>query len=294
MRILSILILGAKGQLGHELVRAAVSAGFNTTPWTHDYLDLRSISVVEHRLRELDFDVAVNCAAYTGVDAAESEPAVAFAINAYAVEAVARMCRTLRRPLVHLSTDYVFDGERDRPYRPEDPPAPINVYGASKLAGEALARRAHPKGAIVVRTSSLFGMGGAGSRRAGNFVEKMLRLGAERGRLQVVSDAVMSPTYAPDLARGIVALLRSDPPPGIYHMTNEGTASWWEFAREIFDQAGMSVQLDAIASVAYPGLARRPRYTVLDTGTTTERISQLPAWRNALERYLAERALEVP
>lgn len=291
---MKILILGARGQLGHDLAQAATLQGFETVASDKDALDLRAAGGVRQWMLQLDFDVVVNCAAYTAVDAAETEPEAAFAVNAYAAEAVAQVCRASGRPLVHMSTDYVFNGEHDRPYQPHDAPGPINVYGASKLVGEALARRAHPDGSIIVRTSSVFGVAGAIPGGTGNFVETMLRVGAERRRLRVVADAVMAPTYSRDLARGILDLVGSEAPPGIYHMTNDGTASWWEFAREIFRQAGMTVEVDAIASDDYAAPARRPRYTVLDTGATTARVGRLPPWREALERYLTERTSALP
>lgn len=289
-----ILILGARGQLGRDLERVAGSAGFETIAWDRENLDLRTVSDVEPHLRDLQFDVVVNCAAYTRVDAAETEPAEAFAINAYAVEAIARACHTVGCPLVHVSTDYVFDGEAHEPYRPEDAPGPINVYGSSKLAGEALARRAHRHGTIIVRTSSLFGVGGARPDGSRNFVETILGLGTKGERLHVVGDTMMAPTYSADLARGILDLLGSGAPPGIYHITNEGTATWWEFAREILDRAGILVEVEAIASTDRPAPARRPRYSVLDTEAITDRIGQLPSWRDALQRYLAERASVLP
>lgn len=286
---MKLLVTGASGQLGRDLILAASSAGATARGLLRSELDLSDAASITTRLAALDFDVLVNCAAYTRVDAAESEPASAFAINGYAVEQIALACRDADRRLVQVSTDYVFDGESDTPYAPEQAPGPINIYGASKLVGEALARRAHPMGTLVVRTSSVFGIAGALPTGGGNFVETMLCLGAERGRLRVVGDTVMAPTYSADLARGILDLLATEAPPGIYHMTNEGSASWHEFAREILACAGVSATVDAIPSIEYHTPARRPRFSVLDTRRTTERIGPLPSWQDALDRYLAAR-----
>lgn len=284
-----VLVLGARGQLGREVVLIAGERGLHVVAWDRDELDLTDIGAIGGTLRAIEFDVLVNCAAYTAVDAAESNPALAFSLNAYAVEQIALACREADRMFVHVSTDYVFDGESETPYRPDQAPGPINIYGASKLTGEALARRAHREGTIVVRTSSVFGIAGAAPGGSGNFVETMLRLGKERERLRVVDDTVMAPTYAVDLARGIMDLLASGAPAEIYHVTNEGRASWHDFAREILQRAGIDTPVDAIASTDYPTPARRPRFSVLHTGRTTDRIGPLPPWRDALDRYLSER-----
>ncbi len=284
----TMLVLGAGGQLGTEVVRAAEAAGWAVAGLTRDDLDLFDTASVRDVLERLEFSACVNSAAYTGVDAAESDAEAAFRVNAYAVEQVAKACATRGARLVQVSTDYVFDGESEGPYLPDDPPAPINVYGASKLAGEALARRAHPDGTLVVRTSSVFGVAGARDG-GGNFVETMLRLGRERDRLQVVSDTVMAPTYAPDLAAAIVALLDDDAPADTWHATNEGSASWYQFAVEIVARAGIEAEVQPVTSDRYPATARRPRFSVLHTGRTSDRIGPLPSWRDGLARYLAER-----
>jgi dTDP-4-dehydrorhamnose reductase len=278
-----LLILGSNGQLGREILRLAGEApGIDPVGLTREDIDLGQATTIPDRLEPMGFDVLVNCAAYTAVDAAETDAEAAFAVNAYAVEEVARACRRAGARLVHVGTDYVFDGEADRPYRPDDAPAPINVYGASKLAGEALARRAHSDGTLVVRTSSVFGQGG-------NFVRTILRAGAERGHLRVVDDVVMAPTYAADLAAGILALLAAEPAPGTYHLTNDGRATWHELAAAALAMGGVEATLDAIPSSEYPTPARRPRFSVLDNHGTTEIVGLLPDWRDALRRYLTER-----
>jgi dTDP-4-dehydrorhamnose reductase len=286
---LKILIVGPNGQLGQELLQAGRAAGLTVVPLDRSGLDLQRIEAIGPTLRGFEFDVLVNAAGYTAVDAAEAEPGMAFTVNAYAVEALALGCRASRARLVQVSTDYVFSGEADQPYHPADAPGPLNVYGASKLAGEALAMRAYPEGTLVVRTSSVFGLAGRPPAGGGNFVETVLRLASERGRIRVVADNTMAPTYAPDLARGLISLLGQDPAPGILHLTNRGRASWHEFASAILELARAPCALDAIPARDYPTPARRPSFSVLDTQQTTDRIGPLPSWQDALRRYLVDR-----
>jgi dTDP-4-dehydrorhamnose reductase len=282
-----LLVLGPTGQLGGDVLRAARGrTGIAAAAAGRATVDLADLDAIEAALADAEADVVLNCAAYTAVDAAESDAVNAFTINGYAVERLARACARADRLLVTISTDYVFDGEADRPYAPGDPPAPINVYGASKLAGEALARRAHPDGTLVVRTSSVFG--GVGRAR-GNFVETMLKIGLERDRVTVVDDIVMAPTFSADLAEWILDLLEGDPDPGVYHMTNAGRATWFEFARAVFGEAGRDTVVDPVPAAEYPMAARRPRFSVLDTSSSTGWVGDLPPWEDALRRYLALR-----
>jgi dTDP-4-dehydrorhamnose reductase len=278
-----LLVLGSTGQLGADLVRAATRrTGVDVLGAGRDVVDLSAVDSIEESLADIDVDVVVNCAAFTAVDAAESDPGTAFRVNAYGVEGVARACARADRRLVEVSTDYVFDGESDRPYRPEDPPAPINVYGASKLAGEGLARRALPSATTVIRTSSLFG-------GPGSFVETMLRLAGERARLAVVDDITMAPTFSADLAGAILDLVAADPGPGTWHVTNEGRTTWYDFARAILGVAGFATPVDPVPSAEYPTAARRPRFSVLDTSASVRRVGALPPWEDALARHLRRR-----
>lgn len=299
-----LLVLGAGGQLGHDMVRVARDAGIAVRGLGRRELDLAPEPAGQAEaapspepdpvagLRDLDFDVLVNCAAYTRVDDAEADPAAAFALNARAPALLAGACAERGARLVQVSTDYVFDGEARRPYREDDAPAPLGVYGASKLTGEALARRAHPRGTLVVRTASLFGI--AGARRAeagtgGNFVETMIRRGGQTGRLRVVDDVVMSPTCTLDLARAIVHLLGDDAPAGTYHVAGLGQASWYELARAVVAGAGVDAVVEPIPSGEYPTPAVRPAFSVLDTGRALAAGCPLRPWQDALAHYLAER-----
>ena len=280
---MKLLVLGPTGQLGRDLVRAATRrAGIDVLTAGRDLLDLSETASIGDALADVGFDVLVNTAAFTAVDAAESDPATAFRVNAYAVEEIARACARGGRRLVQVSTDYVFDGASDRPYRPGDAPAPLNVYGASKLAGEALARRELPGATMVIRTSSVFG-------GAGSFVETMLRLARERDRLRVEDDITMAPTCSADLAGAILDLVVADPGPGTWHLTNDGHATWYDLARAILEAAGLDTPVDPVPSAEYPTPARRPRFSVLDTSAAVRIVGRLPSWSEALNRYLASR-----
>ena len=283
---MKLLVLGETGQLGCEIVRQAASARFEPATLDRSDLDLTRLDVIEPVLSDLQFEVLINCAAYTAVDAAESDAQAAFVVNAFAVERIARACSRKGARLVQVSTDYVFDGMLDRPYREDDPPGPINVYGASKLTGERLALLEHLEGTLVVRTSSVFGVGGK------NFVETMLRLAGERPRLRVVGDIAMAPTYAADLASGILSLVEADPEPGHYHLTGEGETTWYEFARAVLSQAGLKAAVDCVPAAEYRTAARRPANSVLDTGRARALVPPLPAWQDALSRYLAVREID--
>jgi dTDP-4-dehydrorhamnose reductase len=282
------LLLGPNGQLGHDICRAREEAGatFELVPLARDRLDLATRGAVGRVLDGLDFDVLVNCAGYHKTDEVEDNAALAFAVNAHAVQAMARACTAKRARFVYVSTDYVFGGDatRDRPLREDDPMAPVNVYGASKAMGETLARLACDNAAIL-RVASLFGVAGA-SGKGGNFVETIIRAAREKGALRVVDDQVMSPTATADVAHIIVRMLTCGCAPGLYHVVNSGTASWFEFAREIVRRVGIDAVLTPCPSAEYPTRAARPRYSALDNAKISATFEPMPPWRDALERYL--------
>lgn len=284
-----LLVTGSGGQLGHDVVLAARAAGHQVVALSRAELDLARPDTLEDALAAHEPDVLVHCAAWTRVDDAEADPATAFAVNARAPGLLAGACARLGARMVHIGTDYVFDGRADRPYREDDPPAPLNVYGASKLTGEALARGAHPAGLVVVRTASLFGA--AGARRAaagtgGNFVETVLRRAREGGGLRVVDDIVMSPTHSADLARGILTLVDGEAEAGLYHVVNGGQASWYDFALAIVEGAGLRAEIEPVPAREYPTPARRPGYSVLGTEKARAVGVEMAPWRDALARYL--------
>jgi dTDP-4-dehydrorhamnose reductase len=247
-------VLGAAGQLGRDLVPRLAG---DVVPLGREQLDLGRPETIRLALAALRPDVVVNCAAYNFVDRAETEPKAAFAVNAWGVRELARVCHDLDTTLVHYSTDYVFglDAARTTPYAESDAPGPVSVYGLSKLVGEYLVR-AHGPRHVIIRTCGLYGVGGSGGK-GGNFVETMLRLASQGKPLKVVADQVCTPTCTVDLAAATVALLATGHY-GLYHLTNAGSCSWYEFARAIFERAGVAADLTTTASQAYAAPARRP------------------------------------
>ena len=285
---LRALLLGPNGQLGHDILHAHEESGerFDLLPLARDKLDVTAPGAVERVLDSLDFDILVNCAAYTKVDEAEDDANSAFVVNAHAVQAMARACAAKRARFVHISTDYVFGGDiaRDRPLREDDPAAPVNVYGASKAMGETLARLASDD-VVILRVASLFGVAGA-SGKGGNFVETMIRAGREKGVLRVVDDQIMSPTATADVARLVLRVLADGCPPGLYHAVNGDAASWFDFACEIVRRAGIATAVTPCTSAEYPTRAARPRYSALDNTKVSAAFGPLPPWQDALDRYL--------
>ena len=282
-------VLGAAGQLGRDLcprLPGEVIALSRTTTPAIDLARPESLRVIFEDVRP---DVVINCAAYNFVDRAESEPQEAFAVNAWGVRELARLCRDHDRLLVHFSTDYVFglDSTRRQPWTESDAPGPVSVYGLSKLAGEYLVRAICPRH-LVIRTCGLYGVWGSGGK-GGNFVETMLRL-AEQGKpLRVVDDQTCTPSYTVDVAETTLALLKAGQS-GLYHVTNSGSCTWYELARTIFELAGVYANLTPIPSRDYPTPARRPAFSVLDhAGLRQLGIPSPRPWREALAAYLRER-----
>ncbi len=272
-----VLITGSRGQLGRALVDLVRSHGWQLWAYGLPEFDLADVGAVQEAVRTAQPEVIFNAAAFTAVDRAEEEPEAAFTINAKAVATLAGLANEVGALLVHLSTDYVFDGQSQRPYREDDPPNPLSVYGQSKLAGEKAAAQARKH--LIVRTSWLFG-------RGWNFVEairKQLLNGA--GELRVVGDQRGRPTYAEDLAGALVALVRAGAS-GVFHIANSGETTWAGFAREIVAQLGFSVPVVDITTEEAGRPAPRPRYSVLDTQKFDSTLKPLPPWQQALARYL--------
>ena len=283
-----VLLLGPYGQLGHDVRRAHAQSGepFDLVPIPRETLDLAAPGSIDRLLGSLRFDALVNCAAYTQVDLAEDDATGAFAVNTHAVQALARVCAVKRARLLHISSDYVFGGEaaRRRPLREDEPTAPVNVYGASKAMGE---RRASLEAddVVILRTASLFGVAGAGGK-GDNVVETMIRAARETGTLRVVEDQTMSPTATEDVGRIAVRMLKDGCAPGAYHVVNAGSATWYEFGCEIVRRAGVAADVTPCTSKEYPVRAPRPRYSVLDNAKVSAAFGAMPAWQDALARYL--------
>lgn len=270
-----LLITGANGQLGNEL---RLLLGDNALYTDYAELDITNAAEVRAFVNAHRVDMIVNCAAYTAVDKAESDEEKAYAINAVGPANLAQA----GVPLIHVSTDYVFDGASCRPYVEDDVPNPATVYGRTKLAGEKHVLE-NADTALVIRTAWLY------SSFGNNFVKTMLRLGAERDSLNVVFDQVGTPTYARDLAAAIVKIMPQLKPgmKGVYHFSDEGVCSWYDFAVRIMDKAGQPCRVKPIESVDYPTLAKRPFYSVLNKGKIKAAFGvDIPHWEKSLDDCL--------
>lgn len=282
-----IFLLGANGQLGHDIMRAVEGSKLDVVPWRRDDLDLTD---PKHRgwatLRALHWGALINCTGFHKTDAVEDDAATAVQVNAHAVKTLAEIADIKGAKFVHVSTDYVFGGDLTRriPYAETAPTAPINVYGASKALGENFVR-AVGDNHVIARVASLFGVAGA-SGKGGNFVETMIKLAKERP-IKVVDDQIMSPTSTYDAARAILYLTASDHAKGTYHVSNYGWASWYEFAEEILK--GRDADLSPCATQDMPTRAMRPAYSVFNTSKLHLDGYEMPYWKVALDRYLKEK-----
>jgi len=281
------VVFGASGQLGVELVRELKARRYAVQGWDRAAVDITDASAVENALAQYDPQVVFNAAAYNQVDVAEREPQAAFAVNGLAVRNLAMGCRQVDAALVHFSTDYVFDGTARHPYAEDDPTHPLGAYAVSKLAGELYAQ-AYLDRALIVRTSGVYGPGGLATAR-GNFVELMLRLAASRNPIRVVEDHVASPTFAPLLASRTIDLVDRGQS-GVFHLGGGTPTSWFQFAKMIFEAAGLQPMLLATNEREYRTPARRPKYSALSNGKM-ERLGldPMPPLRQALSLYFTER-----
>ncbi|MFO7974570.1 MAG: dTDP-4-dehydrorhamnose reductase [Candidatus Hydrogenedentota bacterium] len=284
---MKVLIIGAAGQLGKDVCRvfADVEATEADLSGAQVQLDLcepaRVWSLV---VDEVHPDIVINTAAAHNVPECEENPARAFAVNASAVLNLAKACQEARARLVHISTDYVFGNGARRPYVETDAPAPLNVYGASKIAGEYLAA-AECRNHLIVRTSAIYGHAPCRAKGGKNFVELMLHLAATRGTVKVVTDETVSPTFTLALARQI-RLAAEKGQPGTYHATSQGECSWYDFAKAIFDETKTEVQLEKATSDDFPSTVQRPDYSVLDNKHLRDQgLDVMPAWREGLTEY---------
>jgi dTDP-4-dehydrorhamnose reductase len=282
---MKIAIIGGNGQLGCDLVEAFTVNGDQVIPLTHSDLEIASLDSVSRALAPLQPQVIVNTAAMHHVENCEREPERAFAVNALGPKNLALVARDLGCVLIHISTDYVFDGSKMSPYVEEDVPRPLNVYGVTKLAGEYFVRGSLEKH-FVVRTSALYGKSPCRAKGGLSFVELMLKLAKERPEVRVVASEVVSPTYTAELARQIVALSRSNAH-GLYHATAEGSCSWYDFAREIFALTYAKVSLQVAGPNEFPAKVPRPGYSVLENrGLKSLGLNLLRPWRDGLRNYL--------
>jgi dTDP-4-dehydrorhamnose reductase len=281
-----LLVTGAGGQLGADLVRVAGgrSGGHEVVGLSRAELDVADPAAVEKAVVDVRPDLVLNAAAYTAVDAAETDEATAALINAEAPATLARVCALHDAGLVHVSTDYVFDGAADRPYEVAAPTGPTSAYGRTKLAGERAVRSLLPERSWVVRTAWVYGESG------GNFVRTMVKLAGIKDTLDVVDDQRGSPTWSRDLATGLLALAAARPAPGVYHCTNGGQTTWYGLARAVFSEIGADPErVRPTTTDKFPRPAPRPAYSVLSgAGWTAAGLPAPRPWREALHAAFAE------
>lgn len=257
-----VAVIGGNGQLGSDVVRAFTENGDSVVALRHEDMDISVFESVARMLKDLRPELIVNTAAMHHVERCEQDPRLAFTVNALGPRNVAIVAQDLGAMFMHVSTDYVFDGGKRSPYEENDTPQPLNVYGNSKLAGEQFVRCTVDRH-FVLRTSALYGTRPCRGKGGLNFVDLMLKLGNERGRVRVVDSETVTPTSTCELARQMVILSRSDGF-GVFHATAEGNCTWYEFAREIFSIAKLPVKVDVAAPEEFPSKVLRPRYSVLE------------------------------
>jgi dTDP-4-dehydrorhamnose reductase len=283
---MKIAVIGASGQLGTDVAEEFSRNGGRVSSLSHDDIEISSLDSVRGLLGDVQPDLIVNTAAMHHVEKCEQEPARAYAVNAIGARNLAAAANELGAILVHVSTDYVFDGSKDQPYLETDAAAPLNVYGNTKLAGE-LFIRATTERYFILRTSALYGRSPCRAKGGRNFVELMLKLAGERDELRVVNDEVISPTSTLELAKQIVVLSRTDNF-GLFHATAEGSCTWYQFAKKIFELSNTKANLAIATSNEFPSKVPRPKYSVLENcGLKTLDLNSFRSWEDGLRSYLA-------
>ena len=276
---MKVLVTGVKGQLGYDVVGELKKRNIEAVGVDIDEMDITDAASVDKVIKEASPDAVIHCAAYTAVDAAEDNVDICRKVNKDGTQNIANVCKELDIKMIYISTDYVFDGEGTRPWEPDDKPDPLNVYGLTKYEGEVAVTSTLSK-YFIVRIAWVFGVNGK------NFIKTMLNLAKTHDSLTVVNDQFGSPTYTYDLARLLVDMVLTDKY-GIYHATNEGIITWYDFACKIFETAGLNVKVSPVPASEYPAKAKRPsnsrmsKQKLVDNG-----FELLPTWQDALERYI--------
>lgn len=279
---MKVLVTGVKGQLGYDVVRELEKRGHEAVGVDIEEMDITKEDEVSRVMKSAAPDAVIHCSAYTAVDRAEEEPETCRRVNADGTANIAAVCAEMGCKLLYLSTDYIFSGDGERPWEPDDEPSPLNVYGQTKYEGEQAIKAKLGK-YFIVRISWVFGING------NNFIKTMLRLGKENGTVKVVSDQIGSPTYTADLAVLLADMIESEAY-GEYHATNEGLCSWYEFAKEIFRAAGMNdVTVTPVSTGEFPAKAKRPLNSRMSKEKLVENgFRKLPPWQDAVARYIRE------
>jgi len=288
---MKVCITGSNGQLGSDIKKILIKSDkYTIIELTRDKLNLEKIKDFHCILNNLEFDILINCAAYHKTDELENNSDLAFKINSFAANELAKICKLLDKKFIHISTDYVFGGDlkKQEKIKENEIPQPINIYGLSKSFGEKLISMNNPN-SYILRVASLFGSAGS-SGKGGNFIETMIRLSKERDVLKVVNDQIMTPTYTYHVAIMLEKLLCKSINPEIYHCVNTDSCSWYEFTKEIFTLLNIKTKIVPCSSSEFKTVAMRPKFSALNN----EKISQcldfdIPTWRSALKEYLIEK-----
>lgn len=276
---MKILVTGVKGQLGYDVVQEGEKRGLEMLGTDVDNMDITDAGQVKKTIEDYKPDAVIHCAAYTAVDAAEDNQEICRKINVDGTRNIAEVCSKFDIPMMYFSTDYIFNGQGENFWKEDDEKQPLNVYGQMKYEGELAVRELVQK-YFILRISWVFGVNG------NNFIKTMLRLGKERGAVGVVSDQIGSPTYTYDLAKLVIDMIQTDKY-GVYHVTNDGLCSWYEFACEIFKQAEMDVKVTPLTTSEYPAKAARPFNSRMSKDKLINAgFKMLPSWQDALRRYL--------
>lgn len=277
---MKVLVTGINGQLGHDVMGELKKRGHEAVGVDIEEMDITDAECVKKVMTQTAPEAVVHCSAYTAVDRAEEEVELCRQVNAEGTKNVAEVCAGLDCKLLYLSTDYIFSGEGERPWEPGDEPDPLNIYGLTKFEGEQEIKSRMDK-YFIVRISWVFGVNG------NNFIKTMLRLGRENGAVRVVDDQIGSPTYTYDLAVLLVDMIETEKY-GEYHASNEGTCSWYEFAKEIFAAAGMNeVEVTPVSSEEFPAKAKRPKNSRMSKEKLVKNgFNKLPSWQDAVKRYV--------
>ena len=277
---MKLLVTGVKGQLGHDIVKECQKRNIEAVGVDVDEMDITNAKQVDKVIKKNKYDAVVHCAAWTAVDKAEDEIDACTKVNVVGTKNIVKVCKELDIPLMYFSTDYVFDGQGESEWKEYDERHPLNVYGQTKYEGELAVQTLNRY--FIVRIAWVFGVNG------NNFIKTMLRLDKAHGAVSVVNDQIGSPTYTYDLAKLCVQMIQTNKY-GIYHATNEGLCSWYEFACEIFKQAGMNVEVTPVDSTKFPAKAKRPNNSRMSkTMLDKNGFDRLPTWQDALSRYLKE------
>ncbi|MFH1461882.1 MAG: dTDP-4-dehydrorhamnose reductase [bacterium] len=281
-----ILLIGKTGQLGREIIKDSLSFDFEIISFNRNELDVSSATQIKEKLKKTKPDILINTSAYHVLSQCEESPLNAMAINFIAVKNMAEICNDMNIKFVTYSTDYVFNGKKDSPYLENDETDPLQVYGLSKLAGEYAALSSNSKNTIIIRTNGLYGGKTGSNEKNGNFVLNIMKEADGKKEIEVSSEQIISPTYAGDLSKATLKLLKQENETGVYHLINEGSCSWSEFTKEIFKLAKINTIVKPVVRDKIIGQLKRPKFTVLANIKAKAIGIELPSWQEGLKKYI--------